>query len=103
MTMYVGPIATRTGTPPPGITGTDWCYMVSDSSLLDLTGFLTTNLPTIGQAPTNVRTPAVGSVLTYVGLDATMRAAAIAAGATAAPTDGLTRAQGFDCPTGLWE
>ncbi len=101
--MYVGPIATRAGTPRPGISGTSWCYMVSDSSLVDLTAFLTLNILTIGQAPTNVRTPLLGSVLTYVGLDATMRTAALAAGASAGPTDGITRAQGFDCPTGLWE
>lgn len=69
-------------TVPPGITGTDWCHICSDTSLLDLTTFLTVNLLTIGCSPTNVRTPLLGSNVTYAGLNATQRAAAIAAGAS---------------------
>lgn len=89
MAIFVDPIATHgtsnTGndTVPPGITGLDWCHCISDTSLADLDAFLTLNVLTIGQPATNVRTPLLGSNMTYVGLDAAMRDAAIAAGATA--------------------
>lgn len=89
MAIFVDPIATHgddnTGndTVPPGITGLDWCHIISDTSLVELEGFLTTNLLTVGQPATNVRTPLLGSNMTYAGLDDTMRTAAIAAGATA--------------------
>lgn len=69
-------------TQPPGISGLDWGHAVSDQDALELTTFLTTNILTVGQLATNVRTPLLGSNMTYVGLDATMIAAAITAGAT---------------------
>lgn len=87
MTIYVDGIVTHgTGgngddTVPPGISGLDWAHAVSDANALELTTFLTLNVLTIGQLATNVRTPLLGSLMTYVGLDATMLAAAIVAGA----------------------
>lgn len=65
---------------PPGITGLDWCHLVSDTSLAELTAFLDAH-PEIGQPSSNVRTPAIGSLITYAGLDQAMHDAAIAAGA----------------------
>lgn len=74
---------TNTGddTVPPGITGLDWCHLVSTVSLLELEAFLTLNLLTLGVLIENVRTPLLGSRCTYIGLDAAACAAAIAAGA----------------------
>jgi hypothetical protein len=69
-------------TTPPGITGPDWCHAISDVSLQELTDFLDGN-PGIGQVSTNIRTPDLGSQITYVGLDPDMRDAAVLAGATA--------------------
>lgn len=82
-------------TVPPGITGLDWRHLVSDTSLQELTDFLDAHSE-IGQPSTNVRQKSTtmgpngtdpitdgGSLITYAGLDATMRDAAIAAGATA--------------------
>lgn len=73
---------TGNDTVPPGISGLDWCHIVSDTSLLELTTFLTVNILTIGCAPTNVRTPLLGSNMTYAGLTASQRTAAITAGAS---------------------
>lgn len=96
MTVIIDQVRTHDGsntgdeTTPTGITGLDWCHLVSGAglgeppgtgSLLELTTFLTTNLLTIGCAPTNVRTPLLGSVSTYAGLTAAQRTAAITAGA----------------------
>jgi hypothetical protein len=69
-------------TVPPGITGLVWARAVSTVDLAELEAFLTANILTIGQPATNIRTPALGSLITYVGLDATMRTAVVAAGAT---------------------
>ena len=88
MAIFVDPVITHgtdnlgNDTVPPGITGLDWCHIVSDTSLLELTTFLTANLLTIGQPATNVRTPLLGSLITYAGLTQAMHDAAIAAGAT---------------------
>ncbi|HSR79114.1 MAG TPA: hypothetical protein VLN57_21250 [Xanthobacteraceae bacterium] len=92
-------------TVPPGITGLDWCHLVSTTSLVELTAFLTLNLLTIGQPITNVRTPLLGSEQTYAGLDATMRAAAITAGASPNRIP-YVRSNGFDAPASgppYWE
>lgn len=52
-------------TVPPGVTGLDWCHMVSTESLQELQDFMVNN--SIGDI-TNIRTPAAGSICTYVGL-----------------------------------
>ncbi len=89
MAILIDPVATHgtsgvgNDTVPPGIGGLDWCHAVSDQSLLELDAFLTLNLLTIGCSPTNVRTPLLGSLVTYVGLTAAQYTAAVAAGATA--------------------
>lgn len=67
-------------TVPPGVSGLVWARAISTVSLLELTTFLTANVLTIGQSPTNIRTPP-GSHITYVGLSAAQRTAAVAAGA----------------------
>lgn len=90
MTIIIDQVKTHSSTPPingddtvpPGITGLDWCHICSDTSLLELTTFLTLNILTIGCLATNVRTPLLGSFVTYAGLTATQRGAAIAAGAS---------------------
>lgn len=73
-------------TVPPGITGLDWCHICSGAapgeppgtgSLLELETFLTG----IGFDISNIRTPILGSFVTYAGLNAAQHAAAIAAGA----------------------
>lgn len=69
-------------TVPPGITGLDWCHLISTVSLLELEAFVTLNLLSLGVVVANVRTPLLGSRSTYIGLDATQRVAAIAAGAS---------------------
>lgn len=69
-------------TTPPGITGPDWCHAISDKDQQELIDFLDAN-PGIGQPSTNIRTPDLGSLITYVGLDPDMRDAALLAGATA--------------------
>lgn len=87
MAIWVDPVTTHdidnTGndTVPPGISGLDWCHCVSDTSLAELEDFLDAN-PGIGQSSANVRTPAIGSLITYAGLDQAMHDAAIAAGAS---------------------
>lgn len=87
MAIYVDSIVTHdtdnsgNDTVPPGISGQDWCHIVSDSSFFELFGFLTFFVLSIGQSPTNIRTPLLGSLITYAGLNADMRAAAVAAGA----------------------
>lgn len=87
MAILIDPVTTHddsnTGnsTVPPGITGLDWCHCVSDQSELELTTFITANVLTIGALATDVRTPASGSLATYIGLTSDQRDAAIAAGA----------------------
>lgn len=89
MAIHVDPIATHDDTDngnstiPPGITGLDWCHCISDTSLDELTAFVTDNQGTIGADPANIRTPqdASPSVCTYIGLTLDQRVAAIAAGA----------------------
>lgn len=89
MSILIDPVTTHgtsgTGnnTVPPGITGLDWCHIVSDASLLELTTFLTLNVLTIACAPTNARTPLLGSNITYAGLTSAQYTAAVTAGATA--------------------
>lgn len=82
-------------TVPPGVSGLTWCHIVSTVSFAEILGFLTANLLTIGQLPVNIRTPMLGSVQTYAGLDPTMCAAAIAAGAMPMRTT-TVRSAGFD-------
>lgn len=75
-------------TVPPGIVGLDWCHVCSGAgpgdplgtgSLLELQTFLTG----LGVSTANIRTPGdpAPSNVTYAGLDATQRTAAITAGA----------------------
>jgi len=86
-------------TVPPGVSGLTWCHAVSTVGAAELLGFLTANLLTIGQLPANMRTPLLGSLQTYVGLDPTMCAAAVLAGAK--PMRVVTvRSAGFDAPGG---
>ncbi len=88
---------TGNDTVPTGITGLDWCHVVSDTSLLELTTWLTDNLGTVACDPTNVRTPALGAHVTYAGLTQGQRDAAVAAGAT--EVSGLACfAEVFDSP-----
>jgi hypothetical protein len=88
MTIMVDPTRTHgtsgvgNETVPPGIVGLDWCHICSDVDELELTAFLTLNLLTVACPATNVRTPLLGSSITYAGLDDTQRTAAVAAGAT---------------------
>lgn len=84
-------------TVPPGISGLDWCHMVSTVSLAELTTFLTVNLITVQCPPSNVRIPLLGSNMTYVGLDTNQRDAAIAAGASPQRRQTLVAAC-FDSP-----
>lgn len=108
MAIYVDPVRTHdsdnTGndTVPPGISGLDWCHCISDTSLIELEAFLTTNILTIGQLATNVRTPLLGSNITYVGFDATMRAAAVAAGAIEQGKP-YVLSHSFDAGANTWE
>lgn len=94
-------------TVPPGITGLDWCHMISDHSAGELEDFLD-NHPEIGQPSSNVRSPSDGANMTYVGLDPTMRdaaVAAIAADAAAACQRGrlFVLSHSFDAGSGTWE
>lgn len=68
-------------TQPPGISGNTWCHCVATDSLVELETFLTLFFATVEQPPTSIRTPLLGSNLTYVGFDQNMRDAAVAAGA----------------------
>ncbi|HZJ61964.1 MAG TPA: hypothetical protein VFD36_00460 [Kofleriaceae bacterium] len=83
---------TGNNTVPPGITGLSWCHLASGAapreglgagSLDELEAFLTDNFSTIGCSTANIRTPALGSNVTYCGLSEAQRTAAIAAGAKA--------------------
>lgn len=108
MAIYVDDVTTHgtsgTGndTVPPGISGLDWCHVISDASLLELDTFLTTNVLTIGCLATNVRTPLLGSNITYAGLTDAQRTAAIAAGASAAGRL-YVLSHSFDAGAGTWE
>lgn len=82
-------------TVPPGVVGLTWCHIVSTVSFAEILGFLTANLLTIGQLPINIRTPLLGSVQTYAGLDPAMCAAAVLAGAVPMRTT-TVRISGFD-------
>lgn len=103
MTIYIDSVTTHgtsgvgDDTTPPGVTPPDWCVAVSDASLLDLTAFLTLNVLTVGQPATNVRTPLLGSLMTYVGLSQAQATAAIAAGA-ALVTERFLKMNCFDSP-----
>lgn len=68
-------------TVPPGIVDLDWCHLVSTVSQADLESFLTANAGTIACPTTNIRTPLLGAMSTYVGLTAAQHDAAVAAGA----------------------
>lgn len=107
---------TGNDTVPPGITGSDWCHMVTDNAdqgALEIEAFLDAH-PEIGQSSTNIRRKTVndgldgGSLITYVGLDPTMRdaaVAAIAADAAAACQKGrlFVLSHSFDAGPGSWE
>lgn len=69
-------------TVPPGIVDLDWCHVVSTVSQAELEAFLTDNFMTIGCPVENVRTPALGSLMTYAGLSDDQRTAAVLAGAS---------------------
>ncbi len=103
MTIYIDSVLTHgssgTGddTVPPGVAGLDWCHMVSDSSMVELMTFLTVNVLTIGAISAFIRTPALGALQTYIGLNVTQRTAAITAGATPARNSGMTQ-KSFDSP-----
>src|SRR5882672_10147164 len=64
---------------PPGFTGDGWAHLVSDVSLVDLEAFLTLNVLTIGTVV--LRTPLLGSNVTYAVLTEAQRTAAVTAGA----------------------
>jgi len=87
MAILIDPVTTHddsnTGnnTVPPGITGLDWCHAVSDVDGDELTGFVFNHQDTIAADPNNVRTPAKGSLVTYIGLTQEQHDAAVAAGA----------------------
>lgn len=108
MAIYIDPCTTHgtsgTGndTVPTGVSGLDWCHAISDSSLLELETFLTVNLLTVGCLATNVRTPLLGSNMTYVGLTDAQRSAAIAAGAIAQGRL-YVLSHSFDAGPGTWE
>lgn len=72
---------TGDNTVPPGVGGLSWCHLVSTTSLQELETFLTVNILTIGALVTNIRKPADGSFVTYIGLTTEQRDAAIFAGA----------------------
>jgi len=115
MALYVDNITTHgddnTGnnTVPPGITGLDWCHLISDTEG-QIESFLDAH-PEIGQPSSNVRTPP-DSNITYAGLDATMRDAAVAAVAADAAELAAENCQrgrlfvlahSFDAGSGTWE
>jgi hypothetical protein len=110
MAIRIDPVTTHTtantadDTVPPGVTGLDWCHVISDASELELTTFLTANILTIGCLATNVRTPLLGANMTYAGLVDAQRTAAIAAGATSDTQHNLKR-DDFDSPgfRSTWE
>lgn len=111
MAVYIDQITTHSGsntgddTVPPGISALDWCHLVSSVSEAELLGFVVANFLSMGVDPLNIRTPLLGSVQTYYGLDVLQRAAAVGAGAL--PGRVVTvRAVGFDAPGGagpFWE
>lgn len=108
MTRYVGPVVTHSPAEfhPPGIPvdSLDWAHLVSNVDEADLLSFLSANLGTMGVPPESVRTPTLGSNVTYVALTAAQRTSAIAAGCGIAPSDGKCYAQGFDRTPGVtWE
>lgn len=113
MAIFIDQITTHDGsntgdnTVPPGITDQDWCHLVSDVSAADLLGWLTANFLTVQKDPLEMRTPELGSLQTYAGLNADQRDQAILAGAH--PGRVVTvRIIGFDSPGGpgpgpFWE
>ena len=84
-------------TVPPGISSLDWCHCISDTSMLDLITFLTTNVLTIGALATQIRTPALGALQTYIGLNVSQRMAAIVVGAAPSRNAHVTQVS-FDSP-----
>jgi hypothetical protein len=56
--------------------------MVSDQNLGNLTSFIAQNLAALGLQSANVRSPASGSGVTYIGLTDAQRTTAIGLGAT---------------------
>jgi hypothetical protein len=105
MTLFVGPVTAHAPEDfhPPGITVDSWCYLVSTVSLANIEDFVTLNAGTIGASTGDIRTPALGSLVTYIALTADQRTAAVTAGASPAPTDGKCRAKAFDAPAASWE
>ncbi len=91
-------------TVPPGVTGLTWCHVVSTVSAAELLGWLVANVLTVGANPLDMRTPLLGSLQTYIGLDPALCVLAAANGAI--PNRTVTvRVSGFDSPgggTGPW-
>lgn len=105
MPLNVSPVTTHPSESyhPPGVSGDDWGYLVSSESLLHLTLFLTEN-PSVGNAA-DIRTPALGSQVTYIAVSSAQRDAALAAGAAPAPSEGKCRRNAFDWSSSVtgWE
>lgn len=97
---------TGNDTVPPGVTGLDWCHLISDESAGEIEAFLDAH-PEIGQSSTHIRMPP-GSNMTYVGLDPAMRDAAVAAIAADAAANCqrgrlFVLSHSFDQGPGSWE
>ncbi len=86
-------------TVPPGITGQEWAHAVSTENEAELLGFLVRCQIKGGPDPANMRTPALGALQTYVGLDASMLAVLVANGARRNRTT-TVETVGFDSPGG---
>jgi hypothetical protein len=85
---------------PPGIVDDECCRLVSNVDEADLVAFV----QGAGFDEANIRTPALGSTVTYMALTSAQRATALAAGAGATPSDGKCYAQVFDKVVGsTWE
>lgn len=67
---------------PPGVSGEDWCHLVSTTSYDELATFLSANVGSIGALTTNIRRPVDGSFVTYIGLTPDQRDQAIFCGAS---------------------
>lgn len=92
---------------PPGVTGTEWCHMVSTVSYDELATFLTDHADAItGASVSNIRRPIDGSFVTYIGLMPAQRDQAIGVGAVPRKADYvLSHAFDFDTetPPGTYE
>lgn len=110
MAIFIDQIRTHDGngngddTVPPGVTGLDWCHLVSGpatddpsdtGSLAQLQAFLIDNA--IGD-PANIRTPADGSICTYIGLMQADHDRAVQLGALREPQR-VEQHAAFDAPS----